>query len=141
MRKGPPLRGGPTEEQSSGGRHGQSTTGPAERIRARLRAGGNDYAPAWQPEAGDELVGTVESVVHLTSTHYPEQGSYPCVTIVSEDGSRLAFHGYRQVARQKLEAEDPRPGDSIGIAYLGKRASSIGVAYHDYAVVVERAER
>lgn len=134
-----PTEGGPITETSSGGDKAKDT--PAERIRARLRDGGNDYAPAWQPEAGDELIGTVEAVAHLTSTRYPEQGPYPCVTIVSEDGERLAFHGYRRVARQKLEAEDPRPGDSIGIAYLGKRASSAGVAYHDYAVAVERTGR
>lgn len=107
-----------------------------DRLRARLDA---PHAPAWRPEPGGDLVGTVAGLSNRT---HPDWGAYPIVTVATADGE-LAWHAYGAVARQQLDDAAPSVGDLIAVRYEGKREASTGAfagkGYHAWKVVVERA--
>ncbi len=74
-----------------------------DRLRARLDA---PHAPAWRPEPGGDLVGTVAELGNRT---HPDWGSYPIVIVATADGE-LAWHAYGKVARQQLDDAAPSVG-------------------------------
>lgn len=89
-------------------------------------------------EAGASAVGILRELT-LRDSDYGDP--YPVVTIEKADGSEVVVHGYHSVLRNRLLELDPRPGDEIGIKVLGQRTSKAGTKYHDYKVVIDRAER
>lgn len=89
---------------------------------------------AWMPKtAGDSLIGEVVEVTEAVS----EFGSYPRVIVVDYDGQGWAFNAFHTVAKSELSKLRPRPGDQLGVVYLGK---ADGKNYAGYRVVVERKE-
>ena len=93
---------------------------------------------AWKPKPGDKLVGTVLEV----STRQSEfSGEYPLVTIETGDGREVEWHAFHSVAKSQLARVDPRPGDELGVKFLGlKKPESGNSEYNDYKVVSEPAE-
>lgn len=86
-----------------------------------------DFAPGWKPKAGDKLVGVVVDVTERDGSY----GRYPIVTIRVEDGDELAVHAFHEVLQSELAKVAPKPGDELGIAYLGKHEER---GYHRYRV-------
>jgi hypothetical protein len=115
----------------------QATTTPPRSLEERLES----FAEAWTPQAkGDKLVGTVVDV-DLRDSDYGDD-KYPIVTVMRDDGSEAAFHGFHTVARRELAKRKPQVGDRIGIAYFGKaEPKKPGMSGAElYKVIVEQAE-
>lgn len=89
------------------------------------------YADAWRPAAGDTLRG---KVVDLDTGH-SGYGSYPIVTIKSEEGGRFAVHGFHTALRNRLAAIRPSIGDRLSIRFDGDvTPKSGGQQYKGYSV-------
>src|SRR5215213_5893131 len=86
-----------------------------------------DYAPAWKPSEGDALVGVVVDVTEREGNF----GRYPIVTLRTADGEELAVHAFHEVLQGELAKVAPKPGDELGIRYLGKHPER---GYHRYRV-------
>ena len=92
------------------------------------------YPEAWKPEPGDKILGKVVSITALESRF---GGSYPLVEIVTGDDKEFAVHAFHAVLKGELARLKPKPGDQLGIKYLGRDDK---VAYERYRVLIERAE-
>lgn len=106
-------------------------------LEERLEAG---LAPAWRPDKEDPdlIVGTViEGTIGNN-----EYGSYPIITVELEDGSgQKAIHGMQTVLRNELIRQQPKPGERIGVKYLGEQPTKPGSkfkSYTGYRVKVDR---
>ena len=93
------------------------------------------FAEAWRPKTGDKLIGTVVDLDERESEY--DEEPYPIVTVRTDDGQELAFHGFHTVARNELAKQRPRVGERIGIAYHGVPE---GRKYEAYRIIVERDE-
>jgi hypothetical protein len=86
-----------------------------------------DDAPAWRPEPGDQLAGTITDLAVIDRGH----GPYPCVTIRRQDGSSAAWHAFHDVARAELAKIAPQVGDPLAVTYQGKHPER---GYHRWRV-------
>lgn len=77
-----------------------------------------DYAEGWRPKDGDVIIGTVESLSRAWSDE--SESFYPIVTIVKDDGERVAVHGFHLALRNQLRELKPKQGETIGIKMIGK---------------------
>jgi hypothetical protein len=96
-----------------------------------------DYAPAWRPDTGDTLIGTVVGI----SARDGGFGEYPIVVVRPGQTAEteLAFHAIHTVAQSELASKKPQTGETIAIKYLGKREAAGGKAtYHAYKIVIDR---
>ena len=82
-------------------------------------------------EPGESIVGTVLDI----TTRENEYGSYPLVSLETDDGRELEWHAFHTVAQNELVKVNPQPGDVLGVRNLGKRD---GKSYVSYRLVVER---
>jgi len=90
----------------------------------------------WQPKPGDKLTGTILTRSTSDAGGY---GSYPLLEILTDDGQGIALHCFHTVLKTAVERWDPKPGEYVGVKYLGKlegRGSFEG--YEDYRMVVRR---
>lgn len=97
----------------------------------------NDYAPAWRPEAGDEVEGKVVQV----DARENEWGVYPILTLEDEGASQVAVHCIHSVLRREIARNfDPAAivGQNIKIKYQGKGVVQggkfAGKEFHNYKV-------
>ena len=112
-----------------------STSTPAERLRQRAAATtDSDYAPAWMPEVGDELVGTFRG---LSSGHTPGGETHEIALIEDESGQPHAMRLFYRVLQDQFAKAAPKPGDSILICRRADRQNGEGKSYRDFLVLVE----
>lgn len=98
-------------------------------------------APAWKPEVGGVLVGTIMEYRTGTSKHPKLPDTYPIAIVKDEkSGDEFAVHIVLTAIRSKFESAQPQVGERIGITYRGKRESASGAEYHDYDLIVDRKE-
>jgi hypothetical protein len=94
-----------------------------------------DFAPAWRPKPGDQIVGVVTDL----AVRDGDYGRYPVVTIRAEgsgfDGE-VAIHAFHAVLASELARVEPKVGDQIGIRYLGL-VDGAERSYHGYRVAKE----
>lgn len=94
----------------------------------------------WRPEDGDVLTGTVNAVSKAWSEW--TNSFYPLVTI--DTGDKLVdVHAFHDVLRSRLMETQPKVGDKLEIAYLGKRPTKDGkreVAVYKVTVPGETGE-
>lgn len=93
-----------------------------------------DWPPAWKPEPGDVLVGTVERY-DIGQTQY---GPVRTCTIRTDQGERLAIWLSTTVLLDQFRRERPKPGERIGVKYLGKHPEH---GYHRYRLIVDRPQQ
>jgi len=94
-----------------------------------------DFADAWRPDPGDKIVG---HVVELRA-HENQYGTYPIVTLVTDDDEEVAVHAFHTTLRNGLKRARVEIGDHIAIKYLGKRTPQSGrQQYADYRVLREQ---
>jgi hypothetical protein len=94
-----------------------------------------DFAPGWRPEPGDTVIGKVEGLDRAEN----KWGAYPVVTLVTDDGERIAVHGFHTVLRNALRRARPMPGSRIAVRYVGlvsedKSGKALVQDYHGYQV-------
>jgi hypothetical protein len=94
----------------------------------------DSFAEPWKPEPGEKLIGEVVDLDEREN----EYGSYPVVTVMTDEGEELAFHAFRTVPKNELAKQRPQVGDRIGIKYFGKPE---GKDYELYRIKVERDEQ
>ena len=75
-----------------------------------------DYAEAWKPAPGQSIVGVVVDVTEREGAY----GRYPIVTLRTEAGDERALHAFHEVLADELAKLAPKPGDEIGVKFLGK---------------------
>lgn len=93
-----------------------------------------EYAPAWRPEAGQEVEGRVVQVDARES----EYGVYPILTLEDEGGTQIAVHCIHSILRREI-ARRYEPTQIIGqpmkIRYVGKQTTKDGKRdFHNYQV-------
>lgn len=100
-----------------------------------MRDGDTDtgWPKAWHPETEPVLVGTV-----LRFTVAPGQHG-PCKTAIiqRDDDTRVAVWQNSVVLESLFATEDPKPGEKIGLRYLGKHPEK---NYKKFRLIVDRAE-
>lgn len=105
-------------------------------------SGGGDFAPSWQPDVGDEVMGVIVAMSERTKEGRNGPITYPIATIAvatgdegSEEwaGEELAIHGASYVLGDELG--DAAVGDFLAATYNGTRKSKAGNEYHSYNVV------
>lgn len=84
-----------------------------------------DYAEAWKPKPGESIVGVVVDVTEREGSY----GAYPIVTLRTESGEERALHAFHEVLAGELAKLAPKPGDELGVKYLGKHPER---GYHRY---------
>jgi hypothetical protein len=102
------------------------------------------FAEGWKPDAGDEIMGVVETL----STREGKWGAYPIVTVrVAEGdegaekltGERRAIHGNARALQGQIEEKDPQRGDFVICRFDGQKVSKAGNDYAAYSLVVLQA--
>lgn len=93
-----------------------------------------EYAPAWRPQPGEGIEGTVVAVSQREGGY----GSYPVLTLDTSDGE-LAVHAFHAVLRNELAEYAPEVGDALAIVYQGKVEGRHGKRYHAYRVAYAAA--
>lgn len=103
----------------------------AENLYEKLE-GWEDFPPAWKPAPGEILVGTVEA-------YDTWEGKYGPVKVVvlrdDAEGNLVSVYLGATVLYEEFRKLRPRPGETVGIRYLGKDEDR---GYHKYKVMVER---
>lgn len=90
-----------------------------------------EYAPAWRPEPGDSITGTVAEFFKNKTEEY---GEYPGVTLDTANG-QISVHAFAHVLRRGLASIRPAVGTELKITYHGKvDGKDGGNAYHNYTV-------
>jgi hypothetical protein len=92
----------------------------------------DDFPPAWRPIPGEILVGTVEGYDTWEGKYGPVK-----VAILRDRASDSLVSVYlgATVLYEEFRKCRPRPGEAVGIRYLGKDDER---GYHKYKVMVER---
>ncbi|HXF37595.1 MAG TPA: hypothetical protein VNO17_10520 [Actinomycetota bacterium] len=89
------------------------------------------FPEPWRPEPGDKLVGTIIELGERASEY---GGSYPLVTVMTDDGREVVWHAFHTVARSELARQRPEVGDRIAAKYWGRDEDR---GYERYRVLVE----
>ena len=127
------------------GRVDRESLAAEARLRARLerrQAAAQGDARTWQPHRGDEdspnpLLGVLEDVESAVTRF----GDARVATVIDADGATWKVWLTPAVLLSEWEAAAPAPGETVGVAYQGKRASADGErAYHVFRVELDRAE-
>lgn len=90
---------------------------------------------AWKPQPGDVLVGEVVEI-DVRDGGY---GDYLTVTVATEDGREVTFHGFHSVAKRELAKVRPEVGSKIGIKYQD-RSTGTARSYERYKIVTESVQ-
>jgi hypothetical protein len=91
----------------------------------------NGWPEAWRPEPGDILVGIIDGY-DVGHTAY---GPVRTVLLTQDTGGRVSVWLSSTVLLNLFEQHKPKPGERIGLKYLGKDENK---GYHRYRLVVDR---
>jgi hypothetical protein len=90
------------------------------------------YPPAWLPQAGEILVGTIEGY----DTGKTKWGPYRTCIIQNElTGAKVSIWLWHLVLQKLFDEAQPSVGERIGVQYLGKHETK---DYHRYRLMVDR---
>lgn len=92
-----------------------------------------EFPPAWRPEPGDVLVGKVVRY----DRGFTMYGEVRTVTIERDNGERVAVWLSSTVLLNEFAKQKPKPGERIGLKYLGMHPDR---GYHRYKLIVDREE-
>ena len=91
------------------------------------------YPPAWKPQAGEVLVGTVTGYDIGESSF----GRVHTCMIETEEGKRFSLWLSSKVLLSQFQKYRPKVGERIGLKYQGRDEAK---GYHRYRLVVDRPE-
>jgi hypothetical protein len=100
-----------------------------------------DYADAWLPEEGESILGVITSISMGPDAGF---GSYPIITILTNDGESKAVHAFHTVLKERLIDIRPAVDEIIGIKYVGHVMPEDGTKnvndYYAYKVLINRPD-
>ena len=103
-----------------------------DEFRQKLEANDGTVPPAWKPEVGDVLVGTLERYANASSNY----GDSLVAIVKNGDTGALQSVWLRSEALQdQFRKSHPLPGDRVGIKRLPEFP---GKKYHRFLVRVDR---
>lgn len=91
------------------------------------------FPPAWRPQEGETLVGTIRRY----STGQGTYGPVRTAIIQRDDGSKVSLWISSTVLLALFQRENPRVGERIGVRYLGKHETK---GYRKWSLIVDRPE-
>jgi hypothetical protein len=87
-----------------------------------------DIAPAWRPEPGTTMVGTLNGLRMGRDGGY---GEYPILIYTLDDGSVVSLHAFHTILRDQLREMKPKTGDRHLVHYIGKLETNASVKKSD----------
>jgi hypothetical protein len=93
----------------------------------------NGWPEAWRPDPGDILIGKIDAY-DVGHTAY---GPVRTVLLTQDTGERVSLWLSSAVLLNLFEQHKPKPGERIGLKYLGKDEAK---GYHRYRLVVDRPD-
>lgn len=90
-----------------------------------------DWPEAWRPEVGDVLVGEILSY----DVGFTPYGEVRTVIVKPETGEKVSLWLSSTVLLDLFRRHKPKPGERIGLKYLGKDTKK---GYHRYHLIVDR---
>jgi hypothetical protein len=108
---------------------------PADRL-AALRQKAAKPIEAWQPVAGDALIGQIVGIRPAVGT-YGEN----LQVLVKEEAGNITAAWLTQWLKENLRAQGAGEGDLIALTFLGKKTSPSNRSYNAYSVMVDRIDR
>jgi len=78
------------------------------------------------------------AVDHFRRTNFMEDGEYDVIVLNVEGVGDVAVHCQPTVLANEMHQSKPRPGEKVGVKWLGERVGA-RQTYQAYKVVVERA--
>lgn len=94
-----------------------------------------EFAPMWQPEPGDTIIGQVIRYERATTRYGPCD---ICVLLHEDTGEELAVWILEFVLVKKFMELRPRVGERMGIKYVGKVDRETDNPYKNFVVQVDR---
>ncbi len=88
-------------------------------------------APAWRPEPGESITGTVARL----SARETEYGKHLVVTLDTGNGAYTAVHCFHSVLKNAMYDLKPTNGDDVTVYYHGKVDREDKPSYHSYTVL------
>lgn len=77
-----------------------------------------DTAPAWRPEPGDHMIGTVIGFRIGTTSDYDD---YPIVIYKTDEGATISVHAFHTLLRERLQELGTKKGVRQILHYGGKQ--------------------
>lgn len=92
----------------------------------------------WQPQPGDSITGEVVEVKEIEGKFDKPGETHPFVDILTDREHLIGvrFFAGHTVAKNEVRKQGVKPGDMIGVKYLGK-ISKNGNTYEGWRIVVE----
>jgi hypothetical protein len=95
--------------------------------------------PLWDPDEGEQLLGTLVRYETRFSQKMNGDVRVAVVEDIDSDDTWSVFLS-RSVLKNEFDKQSPRPGDTVGIKYHGRKtARNGGMEYHHYSLRVARA--
>lgn len=88
----------------------------------------------WEPQPGDSLVGVIVGIKPASGRY----GAGHMLMVQTTDGLQRTLWLTRYL-RDQIDGFNARPGDLLGIRFLGRSASKSGNPYNRYEVVSQKA--
>lgn len=111
-----------------------------EELKQEFKNDGGDAVPApWRPQqegAGAIVAGRLVKVERDVPTEY---GAFDVAHVEDSERGCVAVWLSHHVLRDRWQKAGPKPGDEVGVLYLGEREGS-SRSYHHYRVRVRRAD-
>jgi hypothetical protein len=95
-----------------------------------------EFPVAWKPREGDQIIGTIER--YSTGTSSLTGDPVNICWIQTEDGDRYSIWLNNAVLISKFKDKQPKPGETIGVRYLGKHPTK---NYKMFRLVVDREQQ
>jgi hypothetical protein len=92
------------------------------------------YPEAWRPEPGEILVGFVVGYDEGPTSYGPVR---TVIIAREEDGQKVTVWLSSTVLLDLFQKQKPRPGERVGVRYLGRDKAK---GYHKYHLVIDRPE-
>ena len=108
-------------------------SGTARNLRDELKKEDGTYPTSWRPRPGDIITGRVIKYTSATGNFGPVT---ICVLDEEESGERRSIWLMHEVLRREFEQQQPKPGERVGIKYLGVADKG----YHKYKLMVDRPD-
>ena len=88
----------------------------------------------WKPQPGDELIGTITSITERESQY----GWYPVIAIAQDEtGTVFEINAARGGILDDVIAHKPKPGDKIGLRFVGPQEKPNGSTWDKFTVAFE----
>jgi hypothetical protein len=101
-------------------------------LQKELETWDGTYPEAWRPKPGEILVGFIENYDEGHTSYGPVR---TVVVAEEETGRKLTLWLTSTVLLNLFRRHKPRPGERIGLKYLGKHPEK---GYHTYRLLVDR---